>query len=41
MNLRPPFCALGVHAYRYAGVLLGQRLERCGDCGKVRTAGRA
>ena len=30
-------CALGVHRYVYGGVLLGQRLERCERCGKIRT----
>ncbi len=30
-------CALRAHRYRYVGVLLGQGLERCERCGKVRT----
>jgi len=28
---------LRAHSYRYVGVLLGQRLERCERCGKART----
>jgi hypothetical protein len=34
-------CALGAHRWRYAGVLLGRRLERCERCGKVRRRGLA
>ena len=39
MGLSTSRCALGVHRYVYGGVLLGQRLERCERCGKIR-AGR-
>lgn len=29
-------CALGDHAYSFMGIVLGNRLDRCLDCGKVR-----
>ena len=38
MELPRSRCALGVHRYVYSGVLLGQRLERCVRCGKIRTS---
>jgi hypothetical protein len=37
MNLRQLICGLRAHRFRYAGIVLGQRLERCESCGKVRT----
>jgi len=40
LNLRRLPCALGMHRYLYGGVLLGQRLERCRHCNKVRTTRR-
>lgn len=29
-------CALGSHEYSFGGIMLGNRLDRCLDCGKVR-----
>ena len=36
LDLRHLLCSLGRHRYRYEGVMLGNRLERCSRCGKVR-----
>jgi hypothetical protein len=33
LNLR---CVVGGHEYRYEGVMLGNRIERCQRCNKVR-----
>jgi hypothetical protein len=36
VNPRRLLCVLGLHRYLYAGVVLGQRLERCKRCQKTR-----
>ncbi len=37
MTLRHLICGLIGHRYRYIGMLLGSRMERCERCGKQRT----
>jgi hypothetical protein len=37
MKLRQLLCGLRGHRYRYAGILLGQRLEQRESCDKART----
>jgi hypothetical protein len=36
MKLRPVICALRGHKYAYGGIVLGNRLDRCSRCGKVK-----
>jgi hypothetical protein len=36
MTLRQIMCALLGHRFRYSGMLLGSRMERCERCGKHR-----
>ena len=38
VHLRRLRCAVGHHQYRYEGVMLGNRIERCRRCNKVRLA---
>jgi hypothetical protein len=37
LRLRRLRCALGGHEYRYEGIMLGNTIERCERCGKVRS----
>jgi hypothetical protein len=36
MKLRHVICALRGHRYAYGGIVLGNRLDRCGRCGRVK-----
>jgi hypothetical protein len=37
LGLRRLRCVLGGHEYRYEGITLGNTVERCMRCGKVRS----
>ena len=36
MGSRRVRCALGSHEFSFGGIMLGSRLDRCLDCGKLR-----
>jgi hypothetical protein len=36
MNLRHVICTLRGHRYAYGGIVLGNRLDRCSRCGRVK-----